>query len=264
MIERKVYQGNVFAAPFCLLTLLIILMSMVNGCGWLAGAPRQDPMAKDLVEHLERKNQDVRQLKGFLRIRLHSPQGVISGRAALAAIFPDRVRVEWLTFLGQPLMKFAADGQTITVDLHGEDRYHRIEQTPTALSKLIHIPMGVDELLRILKGNPPLPKYAAAQISGADTQGSRIALISRWHLLTAELKTTADGTIQEMTAFRNDGTILFQVHWKGWRQQQGYTFPGDIEIVSGTGEKVSLLIDRIYPGAPVPPELFRLEAVPSH
>jgi len=230
----------------------------------MAGPPEQDPMAQALVEQLALKNQNLSRFKGLMHIRLFSAQGNLSGRAALAAIYPDRIRVEWLTFLGQPLMRFAADGKHVVIELHDENQLYRVKQSPTALQKLIHIPIGVEDLLQILKGAPPLPEYAAAHMRPADAQETKVALIGRWHVLKGELKTSADRTIEEMTAFQNDGGISYRVRWKNWRRQQGYDLPSDIEITAGTGDILSMVIDRVYPQAPVLPELFQLDVAPSN
>jgi len=230
----------------------------------MAGPPEQDPMAQDLIEQLALKNQNLSRFKGLMYIRLLSSQGNLSGRAALAAIYPDRIRVEWLTFLGQPLMRFAADGKNVVIDLHDENQMYRVKQSPKALQKLIKIPIGVEDLLQILKGTPPLPEYAAAQIRPAEAQETKVALIGRWHVLKGELKTAADHSIEEMTAFQNDGAISYRVRWKHWRNQQGYDLPGEIEITAGTGDTLSLVMDRFYPEASVLPEMFQLDVAPSH
>lgn len=257
-------NGKLFTGSILPLILCLFVFSSMSGCGWIAGPPEQDPMAQDLIEQLTLKNQNLSRFKGITHIRLVSAQGNLSGRAALAAIYPDRIRVEWLTFLGQPLMRFAADGKSVVIDLHDENQMYRVKQSATALQKLIQIPIGIEDLLKILKGAPPLPEYAAAQMRPAEAQETKVALIGRWHVLKGELKTAADHTIEEMTAFQNDGAVSYRVRWKDWRQQQGYELPRDIEITAGTGDTLSMVIDRVYPEVPVLPELFQLEVAPSH
>ena len=197
-----------------------------------------------------------------MRIHLHSSQRNVSGRAGWSAVFPDRMRVEWLTLLGQPLIKFTANGCTIAIDVYGENEHHRIKQTPMALKHYFQIPMGVEDLLNILSGRPPLPEYAAAQMKSGVEQGYQIVLMSRWHARVAELVGADDGMLQQMSVYGDDGVLLYQIRWKSWQRQEGYMFPGDIEITTGAGESVGLLVDRLFLDTPVAPELFTIENTP--
>jgi outer membrane biogenesis lipoprotein LolB len=100
-------------------------------------------------------NADLEPTKGLMRIEIISGGRITSGRAAWAAEHPDRLRLEWLSALGQPLMSMAGDGKTITLYSSADQTYRRFAQSRTALERLIRIPIGIEDLIDVLAGRPP-------------------------------------------------------------------------------------------------------------
>ncbi len=245
----------------CLVMINVLLILAVHGCGWMAGPPQQDPEADALLDRWGGNNATLKQVKGFMRIQMDTSGSRLSGRAGWAAVFPDRIRIELLSFLGQPLMKFAANGKHIVVIVTGEEKPHFFTQRPGALEKIIYIPMGIEDLLKILKGCPPATGYVAAQLRNRDGRSGRVVLLDRWHSPVAELKGDDDGSIHEMVTFDSGGALLYRITWRGWMLSKGYRIPKEIEIVTGKGDRLSLLVDRFYPNSPVSNELFEMESV---
>lgn len=233
----------------------------MNGCGWLLGPPQHDSKADALLQQWSGHNESLKQLKGVMRLKLSDSGRALSGRAAWAAAFPDRMRVELLSFLGQPLMKLAANGMTIAFDVNDGRPPYRIDQTPGVLEKVIDIPIGVADLLNVMKGCPPEVIFAAAQLQQGNDERIRVVLLNRWHQRVAELQASVRGRIQEMIAFGNDGNLIYRVVWKRWTEDKGYTMPKEIEVVSGKGERLSLEIDRFFFDTTVSNELFEMDSV---
>ncbi len=245
----------------CLLVINILLILAIHGCGWIAGPPQLDKEADALVERWGGHNARLKQAKGFMRIKMDTSGNTLSGRAGWAAVFPDRFRIELLSFLGQPLMKFAANGKRIVVVVSGEEKPYLIKQKPGALEKIIHIPMGVEDLLKILKGCPPETDHVAAQMRNGDGSEERVVLLDRWHSRVAELKGHDDGSIREMAAFDSDGALLYRITWRAWILSKGYRIPKEIEVMTGKGDRLTLLADRFYPDPSLSNELFEMESV---
>lgn len=239
------------------------LLIAINACGWLVEPPQHDGEADILLKQWSGHNETLRRAKGLMRIDISASGRTLAGRAAWAAIFPDRIRIELLSFLGQPLMKFAADGNTIAVDVHDGEPPYRTDQKPGALEKIVDIPFGVADLLNVMKGCPPTVLFAAAQLRPEKDDRKRVVLLNRWHQPVAELRASARGLIQEMAAFDGDGALLYRIAWKSWGQKGGYTFPGKIEVVSRRGERLSLQVDRLFPDVPVSKEMFEMSDAQS-
>ena len=259
MKTKKSSHHSPSCSKYYLFITYIILLIAVSGCGWLAGPPPQDIEADAFMQRWAGHNSALKQAKGLMRIQVETSGPSISGRAAWAANFPDQVRIELLSFLGQPLMKFAANGKAIVVAVAGEEEPYRVKQRSGALEKIVHIPIGVEDLLNIMKGVPPEVTYTAAQMRYGEGGEKRVVLLNRWHQKVAEFKAMDGSQIQEMAAFDGEDRPLYRISWKSWIEIKGYTVPKEIEVTTGGGERLSLEVDRLFPDEPVSKELFEID-----
>ncbi len=231
----------------------------LNGCAWLIKPPVDEAAARRLVDAAAGINAGLDRYKGLARARVQSRGQTISGRVAVAAAAPDRLRVEWLSALGQPITGLAGNGETITVVSYPEKKIYRLPQTRTALERMVHIPMGIGELTTILAGRPPLPRFAAAQIDPDHTPTYRVLLKNRWRAIVASLELErTSGRIVGMRSNDDTGNMRFTIQWHRWKTQGGYTVPGQVLIRSASQHTLTLTMDRFWPNAEVSPEMFEL------
>jgi hypothetical protein len=65
-----------------------------------------------------------------------------------------------------------------------------------------------------------------------------------------------------MTAYDPQGGVQYRIDWLRWDTFQGYTIPREVRLTSGTGDQLTLLIDRFYTDTELPPETFVIAPPP--
>ncbi len=239
----------------------------LSGCGYLIKPPVDDESARIVIERLQQNNRALVQYKGLARVHMRMSGKSQSARIAFAAIQPDKMRVELLNMIGTPLTSLSGDGETVTIISHGDRKHYRFRQTRTVLAKLIEIPIGIEDLQRLLAGRVPLPPHTSAQSA---TDHMNVAerdfiLKNRWGGIVARLHT--DQTTQYIKSLRvmdPEGAFQYQIVWNNWREVGGFRIPSQLTIESGTNQKLTLTMDRFWPNAKVAPSTFVLEPKGNH
>ncbi|MBI5064198.1 MAG: DUF4292 domain-containing protein [Desulfatitalea sp.] len=239
--------------------LFVSVLLILNGCAWLIAAPESDSAARQHLSRWTEHNAGLKQFKGLLRVQIKAEGQTLNGRAALAGIVPDRLRVELLNTLGQPITSLGGDGTTIRVHAVSEGRFYRWDQSGTALERFIHVPLGIAALLEILSGRPPLPAHAAAQMSAETEDACEIVLKDRWNNAVANLQCDGDDRIRMFQAFDIEGILQYEVHWEAWQVVAGYSLPRTVRMTSGRGDQVTWTMERFWPDVEIPPATFVLE-----
>ena len=189
-----------------------------------------------------------------MRIQLQNGSQTITARAAWAMAVPGRLRVELLNMLGQPMTSLASDGQFITIISHHDQSHYRFIQSRSALKRLIHLPIGIEELQALLAGRPPLPPYCAAQIDG-----QAIVLKNRWRTILAKLFLDETDQVQMLKVYDDDGALRYQVRWLQWQVVGPYTVPRRLQVDGGQGQRLNLTMDRFWADVQLSPKTFSLE-----
>ena len=179
----------------------------------------------------------------------------------MAALMPDRLRLEWLSAVGQPVTRLAGDGTQISIAVPGEIEIRRMPQTSASLEPLIQIPIGIEELQSLTTGRPKLPEFAAAQIVSQDDQRVVIALKDRWHRLLANIDVEPDrGRLMRMETLDWDEEPLYAIRWKKWEMAGKYEIPKRVELTTPSGRRLELSMARFWPNVDVPLSLFQLKS----
>jgi outer membrane biogenesis lipoprotein LolB len=241
---------------------LIICLSFLiafTGCATLWPPPQEDVEARRLINAVQHHNTQLKQYKALANVFIDTKGKTLSGRVAMAAVMPDRIRLEWLSTVGQPLTRLAGDGKQITIAVPGEIRIRRMPQTSTSLEPLIQIPIGIEELQSLTTGRPKLPEFAAAQIIRRDDQRVVIALKDRWHRLLATIDVEPTrGRLMRMENLDRDETFLYAICWKKWTPAGQYEIPKRVELTTPSGRRLELSMARFWPDVDVPSSLFQL------
>ncbi len=239
--------------------LLLIAALALHGCAGILPGPEDDPLARGTIADLNGRNPELAQFKGLLEIRLESAgQPSMAGRAGWAGAVPDRMRIEWLNMLGQPILSLAADGRTITLISHAEQRYRRLAQSSAALKQLIGIPVTVEDLIALMRGRPLLPDFTAARESSSGDGGRTILLKDRWYNTMAALTFSGDQLVSEQL-FTPRGEARYRIEWLQWQQVDRFTIPRRILLTAPTGERLAISVVRFWPRASFGPSTFFLE-----
>jgi hypothetical protein len=140
-----------------------------------------------------------------------------------------------------------------------EGRFYRWDQTGDALERFIHVPMGIDDLLAILSGRPPLPTHAAVQTATGVVDPCDLLLKDRWKNVVAKMNCDNNGQIRIFQAFDMEGVLQYEAHWETWQEVAGYRLPRTVRLRSSRGDEVTWTLERFWPDVEVPPSTFVLE-----
>lgn len=259
--ERQHPPGpaRIRAAGRLLCYALIILQGMLfAGCAHLLSTPEDQPEARQLADRLNHNGDTISQFKGLAQIRLVSNGRVMSGRIAIAAVSPDKMRVEWLNPMGQPVSSLIADGKTIALFSRVDNSHRRLRQSAAGLEPLIHIPVGIDDLFDILTGSVPLPVDTFVQFKQALSEPDTLIVKNRWHRTIADIRVDRKACRPRSMRFYNGQSELqYQIRWLQWRQDgSGHDFPTRIEFQRDDSQRLNLTVERFWPNAPVPLSVF--------
>jgi outer membrane biogenesis lipoprotein LolB len=244
--------------PICSV-LLILGVFLLSGCAHLFPPPQDEFRARRILERLVDNNSGLTQYKALAHIRMESEDGILSGRIAMAAVVPHKMRVEWLNMMGQPLTSVAGDGQTISIWSPTDHRIHHLRQSPRALAKLVKIPLGIEDLQNIVIGRPPVPVNTFVQVKEAGNSMELLALKDRWRQEVATIGVDrSTGRILSMQTFDGHGRLLYKTQWLQWRKWGRFLLPVRIELESDSGQRLRLTMDRFWPDTEVPSSTFEL------
>lgn len=236
---------------------IVILTFM--GCATLWGPPAEDPDARRIIDALLQQNEQLTRYKALANVTIQANGKTLSGRVALAANLPDKLRLEWLSVLGRPLTRLAGDGQWISIEVFGEPEIRRLSQTPAALEPLIQIPIGIEVLQSLATGRVNLPEFASAQVQRRDPQRVIVVLKDRWHRSLAEIDTDPlTHRILRLECIDRDGEAVYTIHWRQWQQNGIYTIPKHVELATAHQGRLTLSMARFWPNADVPASAFEL------
>lgn len=250
--------GNFFGRPL----FFFIVVFLVTGCARLIQPPEDQPRARALLKIYAEANHDLDRFKGLGHVHLAVPDLNMAGRLAIAAEPPDKLRLEWLSALGQPLLRLAADGQIMAIFSSQTSQVRELKQTDTVLERIVHIPITIESLLSVLAGRMPIYDYSAAQILQESDTHMVVALKDRWSAVLATVKVDLQARrISRFTVFGADGSVRYRINWLHWQRVQGYLLPHEMEIDSSDVHRMKLTMDRYWCNVPLPEGIFS-EVVP--
>lgn len=240
--------------------LLIYLLVVSTGCAKLFKVPEDDAYARMVIGQLLTQNEDLVQFKGLARVKMNDVGRSRSGRIAFAAVRPDRMRVEVLNTMGTPLTTMAGDGNHISILSHIDKKHYRIRQSRKALEPVVHLPIGIEDLQRLLAGLVPLPPYVFARSEETDGPEDIVVLKNRWHGVVSRLRVDSKTRqIKHMQVFDSEGQLHYQIHWYQWKEKGKFTLPSKVTIESLSHQSLELVVDRFWPNAEVAPSTFILD-----
>ena len=255
------------------LMLLVALLALC-GCSWFS--PQTDRLTIDYPTQLqldetfhlllakEQADAAPRTFKGLGTIRWRFKGQPQIARVALAGAVPDKLRIEILAPTGQPIFSVSSDGHSIFLLSYSDQRYIATEPGRLPLSRLVTIPVAVDEITALLCGRPPPIQYQKASVStAADGQGYILDLKKKLGRRHQKLYMThPDGHIRWLELYEGKN-LIYRADFEKMQTVQGFRVPAHLVLTDANATQLSLEIDRYWPDASLAPALFVLKP-PDH
>ena len=159
-------------------------------------------------------------------------------RLAVSIVPPDRLRLEFFGPLGGPRLVLVAAGEVLVVLRPGERSFERSDTTPSALERLLGVPIGAADFAAILQGTPMCPAGTArvdVKTRPAATFGRTVAWYEvtcppgdfRYEARCAERGGTLLGaTVREGIS----GAIILEVEYGDYEKGLGPRWPRQIRV----------------------------------
>ena len=237
---------------------ILAVLFVIFGCGHFFKTPEDHPYARQLLRQIEEINADLTSFKGIAHMTMNANKQTTSGRIAIASQLPDKIRVELLNPLGQPLTSLSGDGKKITLFIRSENKIYHLRQSTNALERLIHIPIKIEELHQAILGRVSFATNESVQLENIEDDMCILTIWKRWHGKVAELKVDRKTTqLLSLETYSRQGNLLYHVQWSKWRSIGNYKIPYHI-IIKSNDRQLTISIDRFWPNADMPPSTFNL------
>jgi outer membrane lipoprotein-sorting protein len=126
--------------------------------------PVTDVSPESILASFDHRWQLAEELRALARVSVTSPQGRYSTRQTLLWRRPALLRLDTLSFFGQPVMSLVADATHASIYYPAEGAFFQGPASAATLARVIGLPLDVDEVAPLLMGciRPPPSRQASA------------------------------------------------------------------------------------------------------
>ncbi len=210
----------------------------------------------------------ARGYRALLRGQWEGRDGKGRFRMAVSIVPPDRLRLEFFGPVGGPRLVLAAAAETMVVLRPGDRSFERSSATPSALDRLLGMPVGAAEFVALLQGTPMCPPGTArvdVKTRPAATFGRTVA----WYEVTCppgDIRYEArcaerGGTLLGATVREGiSGAIILEVEYGDYEKGLGPRWPRQIRVrLPRRGASVTLAAVEGPWSAEIPETIFTPE-----
>lgn len=242
-VEPKLRKRIYFrlSSPVSYFLLLVsCFLFLVEGCAKKLPPPLTplstpaELSTEELYRLMEQRMAGFQNFRGIAKIRLVSENKKYRFTEVIVLEKPNLFRLETLGFLNQPALFVVSNGQSLSLYSKRDNQYYSGTASQANLFKLTGLNLAVEDVVRILSGNPPrLEKIHSKQSRYfPDQKTYQLELISTRsqtrQLISIDATTQ---TFSQMESYRlPDGILLLKVTWEDYRSADGYPLPGRVII----------------------------------
>ena len=244
---------------------VLILATVLQGC---AGAPKAyrdttGPEALEILSSIEAFQNEIRSFRGIGSFRILRHDKTKSFRVVWIGSEPYNLRIEVLGPWGQPTLTLIVNDSTYQVHSRQDDVYFTGDAEDDHLARFISMPLGGQDLFRLLSGQPRILPFYKAEIRASSEDGRPIlSLYKTWRRLIQRMRLAQDaGVIEEVEVFDGWGRLEYGVDFSDFRRLNGRDFPYAMVVSDRKGPVCSLDVEKFWLGVLVPDGVFNLESV---
>ena len=129
------------------------------------------PGADGLAARLRQKQKDLVRFAGKGSIEYHHGQAKYRFDFMVAAVRPDRLRLQAFDVVGRPVLTMTTDGERIDYLDYSEKKFYSGPATPDNFERLLPLGLKVSETITLLSGGQPLSAYEEARLEAETALG---------------------------------------------------------------------------------------------
>ncbi len=222
---------------------LLLILTLAAACARVPPTPpRERPAvtsAQDLISRLQDRAREVQSFTAKGRVTVLTPERRYNGSALITAVKPATLRVDVLSFFGQPLVTFYTDGQEVRLFAYTEGKVYRGPATSRNLALFIPPQVTVPEVIAFMSGSAPLKAAAEAQLA-PEPEGNqyRVELGSPGAADRLTLWVGDQDLELRAVQWQDDrGQVLYRVEFQDFTLRGPTPQPQQVNLTSDAGDR---------------------------
>jgi outer membrane lipoprotein-sorting protein len=249
----------IVSVTFRSLLLYACLLSLLAGCAKeLPTFEPADLPASVVVEHLEKKKEELRSFRAVGSIQVKGKKQRWSGKAFFLTQLPGSLRLEVLSFFGQPVLYAASDGYEFIIWEPGQNRAYQGLAAQGTLSRLIKFPLHDREALLLLAGVVPTWHQVEKKLFKLPDNGRMLLqLEDSSSRLTQRVWLEGESLIATRIERRRGGDLELEATFSDFMDIEGWFYPKNV-VMEGAKTRVSIHYEQITINESLDHSVFQL------
>jgi len=223
------------------------------------GVPTPDPHR--FLSSLKKQQDSITSFRGIGKLRYTMDGEEHTTRAAWIGSLPANLRVDTLGLWGQPNLTLLVKGSALYLHAPDEDRCLKAKATARNVSRLVSVPLPVEDLFVMLSGQVPVLPFHRAAIQYSEAEGQWcLSLYRKWGRLVERIWTKGMGTIvNRIDVFDRSGHLAYTALFRRFQPLKDSLIPKEIVVSGEQGESFSLEVERLSTNVEVPAGAYTLQ-----
>jgi len=237
-----------------------ILLLLIFGCADKSRVrpevfPEKDP--KICLKRAIGNAPDFTCLSGDAKLKIRSPEKNLTAKSIVFLEKNNRFYLQILNVFHQPQLLFLTDTQILQLYIPSENRLYYGEASPEHISRLLGIPLEMNDFLHIFAGNPPLPPLENTDFTAGQQDAFAIFTFLKPPQKTEIRVDRRTNRIVRYTSFMHN-TMQMKINYSAFKPYHNHLFPSVIELsVPEKKFTLSLTYNRLE-FTPISENVFKL------
>lgn len=239
------YMDIVSVVPRRVLLCASLLFLLIGCAKEIPTFEPADMPASVAVEHLENGKEQLRSFRAVGSIQVKGDKQRWSGRAFFLAQLPSSLRLEVLSFFGQPVIYAASDGYEFLVWEPGNNRAYQGLAAHGTLARLIKFPLHDREAVLLLAGVVPIWYQVEQKLFKLPNNGSMLLqLEDTSSRLTQKVWLEGESLVATKIERIRGGKLELEATFSDFMDIEGWFYPRSI-VMEGAKTRVTIRYEQI-------------------
>ncbi len=252
------YMDIVSVVPRRLLLYASLLFLLIGCAREIPTFEPADMPASVVVEHLEKGKEQLRSFRAVGSIQVKGEKQRWSGRAFFLAQIPSSLRLEVLSFFGQPVIYAASDGYEFLIWEPGHDRAYQGLAAHGTLARLIEFPLHDQEAVLLLAGIVPTWHQVEQKLFKLPDKGRMLLqLVDTSSRLTQKVWLEGESLVATKIERLRGGKLELEATFSDFMDIEGWFYPRSI-VMEGAKTRVTIHYEQISINESLDQSVFHL------